>query len=127
MDPMVLDTKYFTAEYAESIIRVQYKPRVHLSLADAEAIVAERLNFYVGVEAPVLIRNAHVKSIEKAARDYLFDKDKGLRNIKAVAVVHDNIMNRLLATMIFHRHTPSVPHKMFTDEEKAVNWLKQFI
>lgn len=124
---MMLETDHFVSELSDDIIRVQYKPSKHLTLEDAEQIVAERLNFYKDLTAPVLIKNARVKSIEKAAREYLFDKEKGLKNVKAVAVVHANIVTQLLATMIFHRHTPTIPHKMFTDEQKAINWLKQFV
>lgn len=127
MKSMVLETKYFVSEFVDNIIQVQYKPSLHITLEDAEQIVTARLAFYQDLEAPVLIKNARVKSIEKAAREYFFDPEKGLKNVKAVAVVHSNIVTRLMATMIFHRHTPVVPHKMFTDEQKAINWLKQFI
>lgn len=124
---MVLETKYFVSEFIDNIIQVQYRPSLHLTLEDAEQIVASRLAFYKDLEAPVLIKNARVKSIERAAREYLFDPEKGLKNVKAVAVVHSNIFTRLMVTLIFHRHTPAVPHKMFTDEKKAISWLKQFV
>lgn len=124
---MMLETKHFVAEFADEIIQVQYKPCRHISLEDAEQIVAERLKFFKDLAAPVLIKNAKVKSVEKAAREFLFDPERGLKNVKAVAVVYGNVVNQMLATMIFHRHTPAIPHKMFTDEQKAILWLKQFI
>ena len=124
---MQLETKHFQAELEEDIIRVQYKPNLHITLEDAEQIVSERLLYYRDIEAPVLIRNAKVVSIDKSARDYLFDKNKGLKNVKAVAIVYANVVSKLLATFLFHRHTPVIPHRMFTDEQKAITWLQNYV
>lgn len=124
---MLLETKYYKSELRENIIWVEFKSNLHLTLEDAERIVAERLFYYQDLQAPVLIKNAKVKNIDKAAREYLFEKEKGLKNLKAVAVVYSNVVNKLLATFIFHHHTPSIPHKMFTDEQKAREWLQQYV
>lgn len=124
---MQLETKYFQSELEDNIIRVQYKPNLHITLEDAEQIVSERLNHYRNVEAPVLIRNAKIRSIDKSAREYLFDEEKGLKNVKAVAIVYASVVSKLLATFLFHRHTPAVPHRMFTDEQKAISWLQNYI
>ena len=124
---MLLDNKYFQSEMDGNIIKVQYKPNLHITLEDAEQIVQERLAYYRDVEAPVLIKNAKIVSIDKSAREYMFDSEQGLKNITAVAIVYSNVVNRLLATFLFHRHTPAVPHRMFTDEQKAVAWLQNYI
>lgn len=124
---MLLETKYYKSELRENIIWVEFKSNLHITLEDAERIVAERLFYYQDLQAPVLIKNAKVKNIDKAAREYLFEKEKGLKNLKAVAVVYSNVVNKLLATFIFHHHTPSIPHKMFTDEQKAREWLQQYV
>ena len=124
---MQLETKHFQAELDGDIIRVQYKPNLHITLEDAEQIVFERLQHYQDVQAPVLIRNAKIVSIDKSAREYLFDQEKGLKNVKAVAIVYANVVSKLLATFLFHRHTPVVPHRMFTDEQKALSWLQNYV
>ena len=124
---MQLETKHFRAELNEDIIRVQYKPNLHITLMDAEQIVFERLQYYRDLEAPVLIQNAKIVGIDKSAREYLFDRDRGLKNVKAVAIVYANVVNKLLATFLFHRHTPAIPHRMFTDEQKAITWLQNYV
>ena len=124
---MLLETKHFQSEMDGNIIRVQYKPNLHITLEDAEQIVSERLNHYRNIEAPVLIRNAKIRTIDKSAREYLFDQEKGLKNVKAVAIIYSNVVNKLLATFLFHRHTPPVPHRMFTDEQKAISWLQRYV
>ena len=127
MEPMILETDYFLAEYADKIIQVQYKPKASLTLEDAEKIVAERLRFYKDLSAPVLIKHAKIKRVEKAAREYFFDPERGLKNVKAIALVHDNFVNQMLGTIIFYFNSPCIPHKMFSDEQEAINWLKQFV
>lgn len=124
---MTLETKYYVAELKENIIRVQYKPRLHLTFEDAAQIVDERLLYYQDLQAPVLIKSAKIKMIDKAARDYLFDQEKGLKNLKAIAIVYSNILTKLMATILFYRHTPAIPHRMFKDEQKALDWLKQYV
>jgi hypothetical protein len=124
---MLLETKHFIAKLEDDIICVQYKPTLYLSLRDAEQMVADRLQYYNDIQAPLLVRNSKVKSYDLAAVDYLLAKDKGLKNINAVAIVTLNTFNRLMATFILRRHPPAVPYQLFTDEGKAIAWLKQFI
>lgn len=124
---MILETRYYVAELKDNIIWVQYKPNLHLTLKDAEQIVDERLLYYQDLQAPVLIKSAKIKVIDKEARDYLFDKEKGLKNLKAIAIVYSNILNKLMATILFYRHTPGIPHRMFKDEQEALGWLKQYV
>lgn len=127
MSNMHLETSHFVSELKDNIMCVEYKPNLSISLIDAERIVSERLLYYQDLNVPVLIRNAKVKKIEKDAREFLFEKEKGLKNVKAVAIVCSNIVTKMLATFIFHHHKPAIPHRMFTDEQKAINWLKQYI
>jgi hypothetical protein len=124
---MLLETKHFIAELEDNIICVQYKPTLHLSLRDAEQMVTDRLLYYNDLQAPLLVKNSKVKSYDLAAVDYLLAKDKGLKNINAVAIVTLNTFNRLMATFILRRYPPVVPYQLFTDEAKAIAWLKQFI
>ena len=124
---MRLETKYFQSEMHDSIISVQYKPILHITLEDAERIVSERLSYYQDIEAPVLIKNTNIKSIDKSAREYFFDEEKGLKNIKAIAIVYSNVVNKFLATFLFRCYTPTIPHRMFTDEQKAFMWLQKYV
>lgn len=124
---MQLETPYFQSELSDNIIRVQYKPILQITLEDAERIVSERLSYYQNIEAPVLIKNARIKSIDKSAREYLFDQEKGLKNIKAIAIVYSNVVDKFLTTFLFRCYTPAIPHKMFTDEQKALLWLQNYV
>ncbi|SDL81312.1 SpoIIAA-like [Catalinimonas alkaloidigena] len=124
---MHLETEYFVSELSDDIIFVQYKPNIHIRLEDAQRIVSERQKFYGNIQVPVLIKNARIKGIDKPAREYLFSKERGLKDIKAIAIVCSNVVSKLLITFIFHHHRPAIPHKMFTEEAKAISWLKQYV
>ena len=119
-----LETQYYVAELRENILHVQYKPHLHITLVDAEAIVAQRLAFFKDLQCPVLIKSAKVKSVDKKARSFLFQE--GLVNIKAVAFVEGHNMDRILATFLFGFESPEVPCQMFEDEPKALAWLRQY-
>lgn len=125
MKSTYLETQYYVAQLQENILHVQYKPHLHINLADAEAIVAQRLAFFRDLQCPVLIKSAKVKSVDKKARSFLFQE--GLVNIKAVAFVEGHNMDRVLATFLFGFKSPEVPCQMFEDEPKAIAWLRQYV
>ena len=124
MKTTYLETQYYVAELYNNVLHVQYKPNLHITLADAEAIVAQRLEFFKGLHCPVLIKSAKVRSVDKKARNFLFQK--GLVNIKAVAFVEGHNMDRVLATFLFGLESPDIPCQMFEDETKALAWLRQY-
>ena len=120
-----LETKYYTAELREGVLHTQYKPLVHLNLHDAKAIVAGRLDFFQDLQAPILIKSAKVKRIDKEARDYLFSD--GLININAMAFIEGKNMNRMVTTFMFRANSPTVPCQTFDDEQEALVWLQQYV
>ncbi len=120
-----LETQYYVAELHESILHVQYKSHIRITLKDAEAIVAQRLAFFKDLQFPVLIKSAKVKSVDKDARSFLFQE--GLVNVKAVAFIEGHNIDRVLATFLFGFKFPDVPCEMFENEEKALAWLRQYV
>nr|WKN36833.1 hypothetical protein K4G66_31190 [Tunicatimonas sp. TK19036] len=105
---------------------VQYQPFLHITLADAQIIVEERTRFFKNLQFPVLIRNSKIKSIDKAARDYLFDTNYGLKNIKAIGFIENTRVDQIIIRMIFYRHTPKIPHRSFRNEPDALAWLQHY-
>lgn len=120
-----LETQYYVAELRENILHVQYKPHLQITLADAKAIVAQRLTFFKDLQVPVLIKSTKVISVDKKARSFLFQE--GLVNVKAIAFVEGHDMDRVLATFLFGFESPDIPCKMFEDEQKAIAWLHQYV
>ncbi|MEM8965335.1 MAG: hypothetical protein AAGE93_02885 [Bacteroidota bacterium] len=122
---MQLINRYCTATLTDGIVHVQYRPFLHITLEDAQFIVEDRIRFFKDLRFPVLIKEAKIKSIDKAARHFLFDTQLGLKNINAIAFIESNKVDRMILKMIFHQYTPSIPHNSFQSEAKALVWLAQ--
>lgn len=125
MDQNKFENDYFYAELSDSIVTVQYKPNLHLKLDDAKRIVAERLEYFGNLKTPVLIKSSRIKSIDKQAREYLFSE--GLINITAIALVETSTVEKVLTTIVFNFNKPKIPHKVFSNNQDAIKWLRNFL
>ncbi|MEQ9438627.1 MAG: hypothetical protein RIG62_06245 [Cyclobacteriaceae bacterium] len=123
---MQLNNQYYTATFIDGIMQVEYRPLIDITLPDAQRIVEDRTRFFKNLQFPVLIKNSKIKSIDKAARDYLFDLHYGLKDIRAIAFVETSRVDQIIIRMIFHRHTPAIPHRSFHNEADAMRWLEQY-
>ncbi|MEM6841023.1 MAG: hypothetical protein AAF944_19620 [Bacteroidota bacterium] len=122
---MQLINQYCTATLTDGIVHVQYKPLLHITLEDAQFILQDRIRFFKDLRFPVLIKEAKIKGVDKEARDFFFDTQLGLKNINAIAFIESNKVDRMILKMIFHQHTPPIPHHSFQSEGKALAWLAQ--
>ncbi|WKN30613.1 hypothetical protein PZB74_16750 [Porifericola rhodea] len=125
MNSNKFETDYFYAELNDNIVTVQYKPNLHLKLEDAKRIVSERLEHFGDLKTPVLIRSSRIKSIDKQAREYLFSE--GLINITAIALVETSTVEKVLTTIVFNFNKPKIPHKVFSNQQDALKWLRKFL
>jgi hypothetical protein len=124
MQEKILDTPYYTAGLQEGIMIVQYKPGLHIGLPEAKEAVRLRLAYYQDLKCPVLFRSSKVKSIDKAARRYLFDE--GNANFTAMAFIQRTKVEKVLLRLMLSFERPHVPCRVFEDEDEAVFWLKQY-
>ncbi|WPP51523.1 DUF7793 family protein [Catalinimonas niigatensis] len=125
MNQNKFENDYFYAELNDNIVTVQYKPNLHLKLDDAHRIVAERLAYFGNLKTPVLIKSSRIKSIDKQAREYLFNE--GLINITAIALVETSTVEKVLTTIVFNFNKPKIPHKVFSSNQDAMKWLRKFL
>ncbi|MEK6478880.1 hypothetical protein WJR50_15140 [Catalinimonas sp. 4WD22] len=125
MNHKKFENDYFYAELNDDIVTVQYKPNLHLKLEDAKRIVSERLDYFGDLKSPVLIKSSRIKSIDKQAREYLFSE--GLINITAIALVETSTVEKVLTTIVFNFNKPKIPHKVFSDNQDAIKWLRKFL
>jgi hypothetical protein len=47
--------------------------------------------------------------------------------VNAMAVIVQNLAYRLVADFYLRFNQPKIPYKVFTDQEKAIDWCKQFV
>jgi hypothetical protein len=72
----------------------------------------------------VLEANPASKPPSKEMRDYIAEEINSIT--KAMAIVTNSPLSRMVANLFFSFKPPSYPVKMFGNENDARNWVKQF-
>jgi hypothetical protein len=70
------------------------------------------------------IRN--VKTISREVREYL-GRPENVATIKAGAMLTGSPLSKLVGNLFLQFSKPKFPTKMFSDEQKAAEWLKQYM
>jgi len=108
----------------EGILHFVYKPNTVIDLNVARAIVKDRLRFQDGVSYPILCDIRHLKTDNKAAREFL--AEKGCYNALAIALVIEKEYLGTLTKAFLIISNPSVPTKEFTDMPEALSFLYRY-
>jgi hypothetical protein len=67
----------------------------------------------------------HSGTIDNEAREFL--KKEFAKMYKAMAIVTTSPLGKMIATLTTVMAPPSVPTKIFSDPDKARQWLKQYL
>ncbi|MFP4089744.1 MAG: STAS/SEC14 domain-containing protein [Cyclobacteriaceae bacterium] len=124
MQDKILDNKYYRAEMQDGIMIVQYKPGLHITLKEAREIVQARLDHFGNISYPVIFKSSRVKSIDKAARSYLFKE--GHINLKAIALIEQTKVEKVMLSIMLNFDRPPIPCRAFDNEMDAIAWLQDF-
>ena len=108
----------------EGILHFIYKPNTLIDLEAARAIVKKRLHFQKGVSYPILCDLRQLKTVNKAAREYL--AAHGCINAFAVAILIEESYSGTLSNAFIKISNPAVPTKEFTSEPDALDFLNKF-
>jgi hypothetical protein len=106
------------------IVYFVYKPNSVVSLEAARKIVDDRIKFQKQKDFPIYCDIRGMKSADKDARNYL--AKEGSSYARAVAVVVDSPMSKIIGNIYLGLNKPITPSRLFTDEKDAVEYLKQF-
>jgi len=109
----------------DGIVQVAIFPNAEEGLADARANIAA--SFKIGFEQrrPLLVDIRYMKSFDRAARVY-YSSAETAQTITALALLVESPLSRLLANFFMGLNKVQVPTRLFTAEDKAVEWLKGF-
>lgn len=73
---------------------------------------------------PAFADLSKVKDVSREARTY-FSQEAG-EDVKAIALLINNPVTRMMANFFVKFNMPSYPLKFFTNKREAVQWLVQF-
>ena len=107
----------------DGVIHQVSLPGIKVQLADAKENVAAITQLAAEKRRPVLMDIRASLGIEREARAYY----SSLRSITARALLVESPVTRVMASFFIGFNKPLAPTKLFTSEEEAVAWLKNFI
>ncbi|HEU4791809.1 MAG TPA: hypothetical protein VFS71_19145 [Flavobacterium sp.] len=110
---------------ADGILFFLYKPDTIIDLKVAQCVVTDRIHFQNERSYPVLCDIRGVISTEKAGRDYLAQSGSILTQAVGL-IVHEKVL-LTISNFYLQVSKPSVPTQIFTKEDDALVYLKQFI
>lgn len=111
-------------EIKEGMIYAKFKQE-QISRELAQKIVDLRLSFVDGQTLPAIVDGSVVKHLTKEAREVL-SSERASQHIAALAVIVRNPVTRAIANFFLKFQQPSYPFRLFTDPEKAKQWLKKY-
>ncbi len=105
---------------------IVFKTKVQFELNDAIEVDDYTYDWVQGKPFVTLVDGRNIRSnITHEAREYFAKHEKITRIRKGQAIVVNNLHTKLLANFYMNFHKPSNPIKIFTDYDKAYNWVKE--
>lgn len=123
---MELETPYVHLCIRKGILVGTYKTNQQINLAAAKEIVSARKAFTGRRTLPALIVSQGLVSIDPDARRYL-SSEEATAGLKASAIVVKSVFSSFLGNFFLQVHKTAMPVKIFTDFEKAEQWLSRFL
>lgn len=109
----------------DGILRARVFEGAHLTLRDMEEHYAFTKRMTGGQKVPVLIDARSEFTITDEARAYAAQEATEVR--LATAFIIRSAAMRVFYNLYVQINKPQVPTRMFSSEERAVQWLKTFI
>ena len=83
-------------------------------------------SFFTDKKYPLLVDARAVKFIEREARQYFAVNGRETR-IVAFAIMVKSPLSRMIGNFFIGLNKPSIPARLFDDENEAIKWLKEYV
>ena len=107
------------------IIHSDVKP-VFLELEHAKEAIKTISVLANGKKTPVVINMKNAIGTSNSARNY-YSGEQSAAVISAAAMIISSPLSKILGNFYLGLNKPLFPFKLFTNEEKAIIWLDQYI
>ena len=95
------------------------------SLEEVKEIIKTFNELTGGKKICLLADATHTSESTKEVRDYVATEFP--KFIKAIAILSDSSLGKMIANLFFKLKSQPYPTKMFNDEKEAKDWLQQFL
>ncbi len=106
-------------------MHVNIHAKAQVDLDDMKAIMNAQVTMNGGQAVPNLLDMHQIQSAPRKAREYA--AKNAARTSLCVAMLVGSAVSRLFGNLFINFNKPVVPTRLFTSEEKAIEWLKGFI
>lgn len=107
------------------ILHTVIQEGMHVTLADANAHLQAGVELTNGAKHPVLVDVRKIKSMDRAARMHY--AISGVERVElAVAILVGTPVAQVIGNFFMSINRAATPTSLFTDEEKALEWLRQY-
>jgi len=119
-------TAFWTWMGKDGICRTKTKPLAEISLKEAIENSVAVSSFYKDKKFPLLIDARNIKYMEREARKHFSTNGRDTK-INCFAVMVKSPLSRMIGNFFMGLNKPSMPARLFDDEEQAVKWLKEHL
>jgi len=110
----------------DNIIHIHIKLDMELGVEHIDEIYDARMQLSGRVKHPVLFTSTKFVVPSNEVREYLSTKKRN-DYVSAEAIVIRSLPQRLITNFYIKFNKPTRPTKMFTDKNKAIEWLSKFL
>ena len=110
----------------DGICRVIHAPDVEVTLQDAQETMAAYRKLNNGKRLPLLIDMKTMRAISRDARHF-YASEEAAECACAAAILVGTPVSRVLGNFYIGLSNPYLPSKLFTSEDEALAWLKEFV
>ena len=109
---------------ADGVARIRWTTGAVITGDLARTTIAELVSLTGGKRVPVLADIRQQKSMTREARTFYGNATDAF---SALALFAGSPATQVIANFFIGLNRPNVPTKMFTDEEKALTWLRRYV
>lgn len=125
MKERIYESKYSSIWLENGIIHEVYKENLIITFDVAKAMVKQRVENFDRIKRPFFVDARNFLSIDIAARKFMASRE-ATELLSAGAFYIDNPLARFVGNVFLTFDKPVIPAKLFTNREKALNWLESF-
>jgi hypothetical protein len=108
----------------DGVATIRWNPGAIISADLARKTLVELASLTGGKRAPVL---ADIRKLKSMTRDGRKHYGTATEMVSAIALLASSPATQVIANFFLGLNRPNVPTQMFTDEEKALAWLRRHV
>jgi hypothetical protein len=113
--------------YANGIMHQTYRERVSILKEDTDREIEIYKNEYCQeLNRPILVDLTNIKATSRESRGIYSSPDTA-KIFRAAALLIGNPVSQIMGNFYMGINKPAMPVKMFTDPNKAMEWLTKFL